>query len=974
MPNYPIPFTAEEIQEYLNKVATPDGSPVPGSQALITSGAVKSALTEIQLLGGGGGGGINSLTKEDIEALGISINLSQIGDLDNLTLGFDNITGDIDVTLEDISDLNNLFINADRINEGFISADRINNLSLSNIDSIDSLRIEGSQIDDLTIDVTQIGEGGLNNRIETVAGDVDITIGQLENIANWSTVGESFFSSNNTALETKIESVAGGLNIEVDQLSNITNFDQINGDFTNSVNTAISTAVQELNDGIDTRIGTAISSTTIEQIGGDFATSLNTLLDQTVVTLNGDSTIDIGRVANITSINSLGGQFNTAVNEAISTAINSNNGDFQITASNLTNALTISDFHADFATSINTAIGTYINTNSGDLTFAVDSVSNSFDLSSLSDLGEWNTFIGNAVANVVTVQNGDITINAETVTSNLTLNYENLPGDVERLVDGLIENNAIKIDAGLVNGALNLGPSPTQAEQDAFDSIMQTIEGNITLDVDALTGSLNIGDNSSVTINADVITGVLPATLDYSNVSLDATSQLSNLGSAIAASGAVVITDVAGQDTVNFNNIDVTGLTVAGSDVTGFPELQTAVGAINFQSIMGSAQSFSDITVTGLTSSSVSDLGTTIDSALANLNFTDITSSGDIDFTGINVSGLSTMGLGISDIGGLQDEIDSIASSATFENLTGDTINLTDVTVTGLNVGSVAGAVEQSDITSSISSTVFGKNQINFIDDDGNIKFGTATDQVGILAGSLSINVIDNYTQEIGTIASSLSLPYLEVDEDGDVNLTDVNVTGLNFDLGAVGNTLSASSQVALPSNITLAAGSISGTLTATQLGISQGNLDVLGADLDFLDVSGSSVTIDAESITGTLDLGSLSYEGEIPAINVAGISIDISTLTDSDFETIASTIQGDLNISIGQVSNSTVLFDIDEVSGDVTHKAEAIRGDLDPTYVTVGGSGFSGLPSGVIYRQVKILENGNMNSYYIPTWSGNPS
>lgn len=971
MPDYPIPFTAEEIQGYLNKVATPDGSPVPGSQSLITSGAVKSALDTIELLGGGGG--INSLTKEDIEALGINITLDQIGDLDQLTLGFNQITGDVSVNLNDITDIGNLFINADQITTGIISADRISEISLSNIESIANLRIDASHIDNLTIDVTDIGEGGLNNRIEEVAGNVDITVEQLENISNWSTVGTDFFTSNNTALETKIGSVAGDLSITADQLSNITSFDQVNGDFANSVNTAIATSVNNLDGTIDTRIGTAISQTTIGEIGGDFATSLNTLLEQTAVTVDGNQTIDIDRITNITSINDLGGNFANSVNSAISNAITTNNGDFQITASNLTNTLSIDDFHGDFATSINTAIGNYINVNSGDLTFAVDSVSNTFDLSSLSDLGSWNSFIGNAIANVVTVQNGDIIINAENVTSSIIFDYENLPGDVERLVDGLIENNAVKIDAALVNGALNLGPSPTAGEQAAFDSIMQTIEGNISIDVNALTGSLNIGDNSSVTINADVITGVLPSNLDYSNVTLNAGSQLTGLGSAVAAAGGVVITDVAGQDTVNFNNIAVEGLSIEGADVAGFPELQTAVGAINFQSIMGGSQNFSGINVTGLTSSSVSDLGATIDSAIANLSFSDIDSTGDIDFTGINVSGLSTMGLGISDIGGLQSEIDSIAASATFESLSGNAINLSGVTVTGLNVGSVTGAVEQSDITSSINSANFGKGQIDFIDNTGNIKFGTATDEIGIAPGALSINVIENYTTEIESIAANLSLDYLEVDENGDVDLTDVNVTGLNFDLGEVGNTLSASTQVVLPQNVTLSASSISGSLTATQLGITQGNLDILGADLDFIDSTGTSVTIDADAITGTLDLGSLNYSGAIPAIYVSGISIDVNNLTASDFQTIASQVQGDINVNISQVQDSTILFDVDGVTGDTTIRADAIRGNIDPVYVTVGGGSFAGLPPNVTYRQVKILDNGNMNSYYIPTWSGYP-
>lgn len=976
MPNYPIPFTAEEIQGYLNKVATPDGSPVSGSQALITSGAVKSALDTIELVGGGGG--INNLTKEDVEALGININLDQIGDINDFTLDFDKITGDVSVNVAEggIEDIENLFINAQNLT-GTIHADRINQASLDNIQSITNLRIEGNKIDNLSIDVTQIGEGGLNNRIQTVAGDVNITIDQLESITDWSTVGTDFFTSNNTTLENKITEVAGDLTIDVGQLSSITDFEQVNGDFALSVNTAISSAVQELDDGIDTRIGTALSSTTIDQIGGNFATSLNTLIDQTAVTVNGTQTIDIDRVTNITSISSLGGQFNTAINDAINTAITTNNGDFQITASNLTNSLSIDDFHADFASSINTAIGTYINANSGDLTFAVDSVSNSFDLSSLSDLGDWNTFIGNAVASVVQVQNGDIIINAQTVTSNLTLDYENLPGDVERLVDGLIENNAVKIDATLVNGALNLGPTPTTNEQAAFDSIMQTIQGNITLDVDALTGDLNIGSNANVTINADVITGTLPSNLDYSNVTINAnSSQLSNLGSAIANAGAIVVQDVGGQDTVNFSNIDVTGLTVAGTSVTGFPELETAVGAINFQSIMGSSQDFSGITVTGLTSSSVSDLSSTIDTALGSLNFSDITSSGDIDFTGINVSGLSTMGLAISDIGGLQSEIDSIASSATFENLTGNAINLTGVTVTGLNVGSVNGAVEQSDINSSISNATFGKDQVDFVDGSGNIKFGTATDQVAIAPGSLNINVIENYTQQIGDIAASLSLDYLEVDENGDVDLTDVNVTGLNFDLGAVGNTLSASSQVDLPSNVRLDAGNVTGTLTATQMGISQGNLDILGADFSFLTVGdNASITIDAESIAGTLNLGDLQYDGQIPIENVAGINISIDDLSESDFQTIANTVQGDLNVSIENITGSDLLFDIEEVDGNVEYhtKASSLSGDI-PEGVTYAGNTFNGLPPNVSYYQLQIVQDGNMITRWFATWGSLPN
>jgi hypothetical protein len=105
LPNYPLPFTALEIQGHLEKVASPDGAPVVDSNNLITSGAVAQALNEFE----GGTGGTVELTKEQIEALGISINLEQIGDLDALTLDFDSITGDVSVNLEDITDIGNLF-------------------------------------------------------------------------------------------------------------------------------------------------------------------------------------------------------------------------------------------------------------------------------------------------------------------------------------------------------------------------------------------------------------------------------------------------------------------------------------------------------------------------------------------------------------------------------------------------------------------------------------------------------------------------------------------------------------------------------------------------------------------------------------------------------------------------------------------------------------------------------------------------
>lgn len=978
MPNYPLPFTAEEIQGYLNKVATPDGSPVSGSQALITSGAVKSALTEIELLGGGGG--INNLTKEDIEGLGITVNLEQIGDLDNLTLDFSDITGDVTVNAEDITDVENIFINASQIADGTISADRIGNISLENVDTIENLTIDSSQINNLTIDAEDVSN--LENTIESVAGDLTIDIEQLESITDWSIVGDNLFSSDNTALSNVITSVAGDLAIDVEQLSAITNYNQINGDFTDSVNLAISNAVGDVTGNLSTSIQTALAETDVGTIGGTFATTLNTLLEQNVVTLEGDSTIDIGRVDNITDIESLGGSFNTAVNEAISNAITNNNGEFTLTTANVTGSLTIDDFHSDFADSINTAIGTYITSNVSDLSITVSDVTADFDLTSLSDLGDWNDFINTAIANSITVQNGDIYISTENITSNLTLNLDNLPDGVGTLVDGLIENNAVKIDITHLDGAFNFlsdeSITPTQAQEDAFSDFITTIEGNVTIDVGSLTGTLDITSNEAVTINANVMTGALPDTLDFSNVTINANSaQLTNLDQAVAALGVIQINDVDGVDTIDLSNLNVTGLDVSGSDVSGFTALEDAVAAINFSSIMGDTVSFTDVSVTGLQATAIDNFADSVTAAVGALTLNDISATGSIDFSGATVSGIN---LAIDDVTGLQTALDNVTATATFENLTGEELDLSNVTVTGLNISSIDDGIDSSDVASAIADIVIDKTKIDFIDDDGNIQIGSNVDQVNFADGAISISSINNITQEIGDIVADLSLDYLptSTDDDGNVtvDLSNANVTGLNFDLSALGNQISTGTgTVALPSTLTIAANNVTGTLTASQMGISQGNLDILGADLGFLNVSDSTITVDASTVSGTLNLGDLEYDGQIPIANVAGINISIDDLSASDFETIAQTVQGDLNVSIENISGSEVLFDIEEVDGNVEYhtKASSLSGDI-PAECTYGGNTFSGLPAGVSYYKLQIVQDGNMIEKWFATWSASPA
>ena len=969
MPNYPLPFSAEQIQGYLNKVASPATDAIAGSAQLITSGAVHDAISEIELLGGGGSGGI---TKEDVEALGINVNLDQIGDLTNLTLDFDNITGDVNVNANDINDVENIFINAQQITTGTIEADRINNLSLANVTSIGSLRINGNQIDNLTIQADQITD--INQQIETVSGNLTYRINQLENISDYEDLYNAIVNSNNVAIDQNIETVAGGITISLGQLTNVTSMSDFNESFAESVNSAIDNSITEFTNGdLVTTIESAISSTDISGLtGSSLVTSINSVVSSAVTAATSDITVDVGNVENVTNINDFGESFANSVNSAISTEVTSQFGSFSVSTGNLTNITQLSDINSSMVDSVNSAIDTRVG-NNADLNIIARSVSSQFDLDSISNLSGFNNFIANGISTVVTSANGDIVIQVDgDVTSTVNINgidLENLAdslGDDIGVLQGLIENNALKIDATLINGGLTLGSNPTAEEQAAFDGIMSTISGNVTIDIGVLTGILEA--SNGVTVNVDTLIGTLPAPsaegVDYSNVVVEG-SNVNNLESAIQSLNFLQTTDVAGNQTLNLQDVTVTNISVDKTDVVGFAELETAVNNITFASLAGSAVDFTNVNVSGITTGGITNFESGVQEIIGNISFNDI--QGDLNFSDVTVTGLNSLGLGISNISGLQTALDSVTATVSFADITGD-FDATGITVTGLSHTSIGDFNSQVEtLTSNITP-----DQISFVNDDGFLVLGTGANQIQI--PPLSVTNIENLTQEIESVAANMNFIRNNVDANGDVildsegnptvNLTDVNVIGISY----AAEDLTGSS---LPDGITISGSNITSSLIADKLNIQEGALDVLGTQTIAQYISSIDIEANTISAGATINLGDLNFTGELPAINIAAVQIDVNNLTASDFDFIASNVQGDINVNITQVQDADVLFDFDEVDGNVTinHvKASAIEGEIDTTRVTFSGTGLGGLPSGTQWRRVQIIEDGDPIQVYLPT------
>lgn len=1083
MSNYPLPYTAAQIQEYLEKVATPDGAPVGDSSALITSGAVAEALSNFT---GSGSGSVN-LTKEQIEALGISVDLDQIGDLDQLTLDFDSITGDVAVFLDDITDIGNLFINADHVT-GTISANQIGNISMDNVDTINNLSLSANTVAGIDISATNLN--GFQNMVTGVLGSVSIVADEVSPEFNWTGVNEGIMQAINTPLQNIVDGTLENYTITTNNLSAITNLSDISDSLNNTVNAAIQNQVNGALESYTVNAANIDADLTIEDYGAEgstFRQTLNEAISNVVAEDLGSYTIDANNISANFTVDGMGSVFETAINQAITNQAGIILADYKIDANNIEANFSVSDLGTDFENAVNTAVDARIASNSGNITIEAEAITSDFDMSTFTGHADFQNAINSGVSVSLGNSSGDLSIDVGNLNADFILPIGNMDSDVGVLTGALIENNALKMDIGIMTGALTF--SSSSEKQDFINQF----QGDLAINTNVITGDITSSGN--ITIHADVITdGTIPAArLVETDISLAITqiadllktnngvavteTQIDENGNAVdsyvinqvvipqelpnlnitsnlaaASLDANNITD----GTLSLQRIDQTGLSITASQVTDFDNrITTVLGGTNFLAIDGSDIDLTDFNVAGLSidadeignidnkiesvastmgfadisnstldlsgvavsglsvpHSAISDFDTEVSSIAAGLqlsnvtdseiNFTGMTvtgfdianhigtddfnaavtsaigtlsfsdiSGGSLSLTDVTVSGQSNLGLTSTHISDFDEKLTAALGTITFEGITNSTLDLTNFNVSGFSHTSVDGLTDRvADLTANIDAS-----QLNFVDANGDISVGTGANDVGIVG--LNYTHIENFTQEVESAAASLN--FLQVDDNSEINLTDVTLTGLNLDLSEL-------SSGTLPSNITLDVNQLTGgTIDANRLPITNSNLELLGADLDFVDLNGN-LTIDAGSITGgTLNLENMDgFAGTIPTENIAGINIDVNQLSGSDIDIIVSKLTGNINIDIEHVVSQVdadgnpvgnplnLLLDIDQVTGDLFLDASKLKGEIVVGQVTGLGGG-SGLPDGTVWKEFVTLENGVPTKYWMPTLLSNP-
>lgn len=1083
MPNYPLPFTALEIQGHLEKVASPDGAPVVDSNNLITSGAVAQALNEFE----GGTGGTVELTKEQIEALGININLDQIGDLDNLTLDFDSITGDVSVVLDDITDIGNLFINADHVT-GTISADQIGNISMDNVDTIENLTLSAGTVSRIDISATNID--GFQNMVTGVLSNISVVADEISGTFNWSGVNNDIMQAINTPLQNFVDGTLSNYTVTTENLSGITSLSDISDSVNNTVNSAISSGVNGALESFVITANNISGDLTIEDYGAEgstFRNTLNSAISQQVGVDLGSYSITSDNIDANFTVSGMGNTFENAINSAIDTQVGGILENYTITADNIEANFVVSDLGVDFENAINSAIDTRIANNGGNITIEAEAVTSTFDMSSLTGHADFQTAINNGLSVSLGNSTGDLSIDVGNLNANFTLPIDKMDSDVGLLTGAFIENNAVKIDIGIMTGALTFS---TASEKQDF---INQFQGDLAITTDVITGDITA--DGDITINAEVInSGSIPAArLVETDISLAITQiadllktengvavtetqidedgnpvdsyvinqvvipqELPNLNITSNLAAASLNADNITDGTLSLQRINQAGLSITASQVTDFEnEIASVLGGTNFLAIDGSTIDLTDVTVSGLSIdaddignidnkieqvastlgfadisdstldlsgiavsglsvphsaisdfnaevsaiaagfqlSNVSDseinftnmtvtgfdiathIGTgnfnsAVTSAIGQLSFSDIT-GGSLSLENVTVSGQANLGLTTSHISNFEEELTAALGTITFEGITNSTIDLSEFNVSGLSHTSVDGLTDRvNDLTANIDA-----DQLNFVDSNGNISIGDGVNDVGITG--LNYTHIENFTQQVGTAAANLN--FVQVDDNSEINLEGVSLTGLNLDLS---NLASGT----LPSNITIDADAITGgTISADRLPIQNSNIELLGQNT-IADIVGD-ISIDAGNISGgTLDFGTLEgFEGTIPTANIAGINIDVNQLSGSDIDIIVSKLTGNINIDIEHVVSQVdedgnpignplnLLLDVDQVTGDLFLDASKLRGEINVGQVT-GLSTGGGLPEGVVWKEFVTLENGVPTKYWMPTSLSNPN
>ena len=964
MSNYPLPYTALEIQGYLQKVATPDAAPVGDSDALITSGAVAEALNNFE----GGSGSAVLPTREQIEELGINIDLNQIGDLDQLTIAPTQIDGDVTINLDQIGDLGNLFINADHLT-GTISSDQINNVSMDNVTTIDGLTLSANTV--AAIDISATDLSGFSSMVEGQLSNLTVEADTFSSNFSWNQeidgvlAKDAVFQAINSNLQSFVDGELQNYTVTTQNLSAITTLSDISTALNNTVNQAISTSINGALDNYVIDAENINANLSIDDFGAEgstFRSTLNTAVQTLAQGVVENYTITSDNISADFTVNGMGQTFEDAINAAITTVATGIVENYEITAVTISAEAITSDFdmstftgHADFQSAINSGVSVALGNNSGDLTI---------------DVGNLN--------------------------ANFVLPIDNMDSDVGLLTGAFIENNAVKIDIGVMTGALNLA---TSLEKQNF---IDQFQGDLEINTNLITG--DISSSGNITINADVINaGTIPtARINQAQLSLGLTQiqdllkvdtngvavtetqldengnpvttnvinqlvipqTLPNLDISSQLAAANISAEQITEGTLDFSNINQTGLSITAADVSNFDAAVTNVlGGTNFVEINNSTVDLSGVNVTGLglNADDIGDFTTQVQQVAGSMGFADLSNS-TLDLTNVVVSGLSVPHTAISDF---DAEVTAIAAGFQLSNVTDSSIDLSNMTVTGFDINNHIGeATFNAAVTSAVGQLTFdnisgGTLELSGVTVSGQANLGlttthisdfqteldaaigsiTFTDITGstldlsnVSVSGLSQSEVDGFDDRVSQLTANISAAQLDfIDANGDISIgtgaNDVGITGLTY---------------THIENFETAVDTAASNLNFTKIENSQLDLTgvtLTGLVLDLTDLAGgtlpSNITVDAGNIVNTISADNLPItNGNISLLGSQTIADIVNDLTIN-----ADTISGgtldlcniDFTSQLPSVNMGAITIDVEQLTdSDLTVLASNIQGDIN--------------------------------------------
>lgn len=1000
MSNYPLPYTALEIQGYLQKVATPDAAPVGDSDALITSGAVAEALNNFE----GGSGSAVLPTREQIEELGINIDLNQIGDLDQLTIAPTQIDGDVTINLDQIGDLGNLFINADHLT-GTISSDQINNVSMDNVTTIDGLTLSANTV--AAIDISATDLSGFSSMVEGQLSNLTVEADTFSSNFSWNQeidgvlAKDAVFQAINSNLQSFVDGELQNYTVTTQNLSAITTLSDISTALNNTVNQAISTSINGALDNYVIDAENINANLSIDDFGAEgstFRSTLNTAVQTLAQGVVENYTITSDNISADFTVNGMGQTFEDAINAAITTVATGIVENYEITADNISANLSITggDLGTDFTNAVNAAVDARIANNAGSVTISAEAITSDFDMSTFTGHADFQSAINSGVSVALGNNSGDLTIDVGNLNANFVLPIDNMDSDVGLLTGAFIENNAVKIDIGVMTGALNLA---TSLEKQNF---IDQFQGDLEINTNLITG--DISSSGNITINADVINaGTIPtARINQAQLSLGLTQiqdllkvdtngvavtetqldengnpvttnvinqlvipqTLPNLDISSQLAAANISAEQITEGTLDFSNINQTGLSITAADVSNFDAAVTNVlGGTNFVEINNSTVDLSGVNVTGLglNADDIGDFTTQVQQVAGSMGFADLSNS-TLDLTNVVVSGLSVPHTAISDF---DAEVTAIAAGFQLSNVTDSSIDLSNMTVTGFDINNHIGeATFNAAVTSAVGQLTFdnisgGTLELSGVTVSGQANLGLTTthisdfqteldaaigsitftditgstlDLTNVSVSGLSQSEVDGFDDRVSQLTANISAAQLDfIDANGDISIgtgaNDVGITGLTY---------------THIENFETAVDTAASNLNFTKIENSQLDLTgvtLTGLVLDLTDLAGgtlpSNITVDAGNIVNTISADNLPItNGNISLLGSQTIADIVNDLTIN-----ADTISGgtldlsnmDFTGQLPSVNMGAITIDVEQLTdSDLTVLASNIQGDIN--------------------------------------------